>query len=158
MGAIGNEAMKGYTSFSMQLKNTSEWYSAAYNIVLDMRGHLVSISPVQYHLGDRYHFISWKPWAHDPDYMLGGVDLEQTQEGPVMLWKWRKYPENKPEYVQLGNGTTSDCHDISWAYDRYAYWTLHGGDGVQRVEIDGSSMKWGFDDRIITAPNHAQML
>ena len=148
-GTYGLSAMDGYTLFAMQYQNKSSGsggpaYSSAFNVVVDMRGNVVSITPTFYDLKEKYHFIALKPYPLDPvrlgllnsasacayspvydthpaptphvqDYMMGIVDIETTQDGPVYLWNWRK---NMPkEFVELANGIEVDCHDINWNVD-----------------------------------------
>eukprot|EP00618_Florenciella_parvula_P035877 CAMPEP_0119512872 /NCGR_PEP_ID=MMETSP1344-20130328/31132_1 /TAXON_ID=236787 /ORGANISM="Florenciella parvula, Strain CCMP2471" /LENGTH=613 /DNA_ID=CAMNT_0007550041 /DNA_START=12 /DNA_END=1853 /DNA_ORIENTATION=+ len=157
-GNIGPGVMDGYTAFSMQMKNQSGLYSASYNIVIDMRGHLVSISPVMHHLGHDYHMISFKPYSHDPDYFLGSVDVEATQSGPSYLWKWTRYPEDKPEYVKLMDGTETDCHDVSNAYEGDFLWATCDDKGICKYNAADGDKKETHKYDVVYGPNHAQML
>lgn len=157
-GYIGATAMEGLTTWSMQHKNTSGLYNSAFTIVLDMRGNIVSISPTMYHLADSYHFISWKPWHRDPNFMLGGVDIQAAQNGPVYLWNWNG--EKDEEYISLMNGLQADCHDVSSTYTNDAIWVTADNRGVQMLNYtDGSIMKTRvFPKDIVRDPNHAQMI
>ena len=118
-GTLGEDVMEGHTLFAISYWNQTEAtadspfvYSSAFNIVVNMRGDVVSISPTYYDLKEKYHFVALKPYPLDTDYMMGTVDIEKTQKGPVYLWNWRK--NQAKEFVQLTEDYVVDCHDLNW--------------------------------------------
>merc|ERR1711998_513405 len=137
-------------------------YSASYTIVMDMRGHIISISPTMYDLDDeKYHFIALKPWPLDPAYMMGGVDIEETQKGPVYLWRWKDVDgSDEKRFVKLDVGD-QDCHDLTLSIDEAAMWFSYDDKGFQKVSLtDGDQLySWTADERdYVYDPNHVQLI
>lgn len=158
VGSIGAQAMTGLTAFAMTYKNTSGTFTASYNIVIDMRGNIISISPVFRALEDQYHFISFKPWPRNPRYILGGVDIDQTQVGPVYLWNWdTEMPE---EYIMVGDGVSVDCHDVVWAYEEDSFWVSSNDRGIKELDATtGDKLDvYKFDKTLVKDPNHNQLI
>lgn len=157
-GSIGNQAMTGLTTWAMTYKNVTGEFTASYNIVVDMRGNIVAISPVFHALKDQYHFISFKPWPRNPRYILGGVDIDQTQVGPVYLWNWdSSMPE---EYIEIGDGVTVDCHDVVWSFEEDSFWVSSNDRGVKKLDAaTGDKLEiYKFEKHLVKDPNHNQFI
>lgn len=136
LGSIGSQTMKGYTAWAMQHANTTGHYTAQYNIVMDMRGNVIAVSPMMHALKGDYHFMSFKPYHRDPRYFLGAVDVGMTQKGPVYIWNWDG--SRHLEYTRLGGPVVEvDCHDITMAHNEDAFWAwVHDSDhdcGLKKV-------------------------
>uniref|UniRef100_A0A7S2B1F0 Uncharacterized protein n=2 Tax=Florenciella parvula TaxID=236787 RepID=A0A7S2B1F0_9STRA len=124
-----------------------------------MRGDVVSITPTYYDLQSKYHFVALKPYPLDTDYMMGTVDIEKTQKGPVYLWNWRK---NQPkEFVQLTpEGEVYDCHDLNWNVGGDGFWVTTGDDGFSQYEQKTGTQiaEIKFSHYLVNDPNHLQMI
>jgi len=119
---------------------------------------VVSITPTYYDLHDKYHFVALKPYPLDPDYMMGIVDVEKTQNGPVFLWNWKK---NRPkEFVQLSKGNEYDCHDINWNVGGDGFWVTCSNRGFcEYDQLTGDKItQVKFDHYLVNDPNHVQMI
>lgn len=166
LGAIGSQAMKGYTAWAMQYANISGYYTASYNIVLGMRGEIVAISPTMHALNSNYHFMSFKPYPGNPRYFLGGVDDGTQQSGPVYIWNWDG--SDDMEYTRLGGPVVEvDCHDITMAYEGGAFWAwVHDSSnecGLKKVNAStGRQMKYyrfeKCESEIFADINHVHFL
>lgn len=156
-GALGSVAMHGYTFWSMQYSNSSSLFSAAYTIVIDMTGNIVSISPTMAHLPDNYHFIALKVYDADPRFMIGAVDIEKTQVGPSYLWNWAG--NDAKEYIELMDGKSDiGCHDIQVAYDRQAVWVTEGGQGFARYNMATGAKEAEYEFGQVWDANHVQII
>ena len=156
-GPIGNVAMTGYTFWSMQYRNSSSKYSSAYTMVIDMRGNIVSISPTMSHFPDTYHFIALKVYDADPRYMIGGIDVEETQTGPAYLWNWAAGDDGK-EFIPIMNGTTLGCHDIQLAKDRRSAWVNADGRGFGLYDLKTGENLATYQFQVVWDVNHVQLI
>ena len=95
-------------------------YTASYLIVMDLFGVDIRISPTMRESGDgkatravaaqRLHFCALKP--RDPTHFLLGGNNNSLETGPAYLWNWKS-----DEYIELGKGTTMNCHDAQWSVE-----------------------------------------
>lgn len=160
---IGPQAMTGYMFWSMQHKNSSGFYTAAYTVVMDLRGNIVFISPTFSAIKHGYHFITLKVYPADPNYLIGGVDIAQTQDGPIYLWNYNRsrsesVDSSEPkEWIPLCGDATVGIHDIALAYDEAGLWLTHDK-GFALYDISSGSIleNHQFDD--VYDVNHVQVL
>ena len=139
--------------------------SSALTIVLDMMGHVKSISPTMYDLDDiRYHFIALKPYPLDTSYMMGGIDIEETHKGPSYLWRWDDEAESGGEmkkFIELGGGVLGDqdCHDLNIAREEDAIWYSFDDSGFKKISITtGETLFNWTSSGLVKDPNHMQMI
>ena len=128
-GNIGSDAAEGLIAFSLAMENSTETYSASYDVVVDVNGTIVRMSPTFQHLGWGKHTAGMKFHPTDPDRMLLAVDDMGTEYGPWVSWnyttEWNSYT-----YV-VEKDFLNDCHDIQMSKDSTdVYW------GVSRVDMN----------------------
>lgn len=156
---IGPQAMEGYMYWSMQHKNSSGFYTAAYTVIMDLRGNIVFISPTFSDVKHGYHFITLKVYPADPNYLIGGVDVAQTQDGPVYLWNFNHTgASSEPkEWIPLCDGATVGIHDIALAYDEAGLWLTHDK-GFALYDISSGSILDNHQFDNVYDVNHVQVL
>ena len=68
--------------------------------------------------------------------MMGIVDIEETQNGPVYLWNWARQHHDEKMYVNLANDVSVDCHDINIAVGEADFYASYDGKGFAKFSLE----------------------
>ena len=126
-GELGDAASGGYFAFSLFYADTAAW-----NVVMDARGQLLTVAPVRsVDATGAAHFCALK--NYDEDALLVATTVNYTGAGAPYVWDWRR-----DAYTRLGaHDLIVGAHDIQWAYGATA------GSTPDEFWTPGPTVKWG---------------
>jgi len=161
-GSIGTAAVEGHVFWGLTYSGSND-FSAAYLIVMDLRGKLKQLSPVygKYMLDNGYTVSDDKDVKRrmfqplglkmfNSSHVLLALSDDGTS-GPRALWDWRE-----DTWTSLCAGESGDSHDIQWAYEDAAIWQVDGTTKVEEIAVSSNENLAHFAEEKVQDPNHCQ--
>ena len=161
-GSIGTAAVEGHVFWGLTYSGSND-FSAAYLIVMDMRGKLKQLSPVygKYMLDNGYTVSDDKDVKRrmfqplglkmfNSSHVLLALSDDGTS-GPRALWDWKE-----DTWTSLCEGESGDSHDIQWAYEDAAIWQVDGTTKVEEIAVSSNENLAHFAEEKVQDPNHCQ--
>ncbi|KAH8072955.1 voltage-gated potassium channel [Aureococcus anophagefferens] len=161
-GSIGTAAVEGHVVWGLTYSGSND-FSAAYLIVMDLRGKLKQLSPVygKYMLDNGYTVSDDKDVKRrmfqplglkmfNSSHVLLALSDDGTS-GPRALWDWKE-----DTWTSLCEGESGDSHDIQWAYEDAAIWQVDGTTKVEEIAVSSNENLAHFAEEKVQDPNHCQ--